>query len=165
MEQIHDELNQSTSFVDYIEPTSLIELETLYGKYYPEVVDIEMKKIVKKINKSCIMRHGIAVNELNESLLSSGICLDSTPNGYLYGNQINQTWEWATAVITNDLEYQEFLIKKAKILEAKYKGEFINANIEDLCNRSFMSKQLLSLSRREMINAEYQQEHFLKTWE
>jgi hypothetical protein len=165
MEQIQDELNQSTNFVDYIEPTSRIELETLYGKYYPEVVDIEMKKIVKNINKSYIRRYGSTVNEVNESLKSSGICLDSTPNGYLYGNKINQTWEWATAVITNDLEYQEFLIKKEKILEAKYKGYFINANIEDLCNRSFMSKQLLSLSRRETFNTEIQQEHFLKTWE
>jgi len=56
-------------------------------------------------------------------------------------------------------------LKKEKILEAKYKGDFINANIEDLCNRSFMSKQLLSLSRRENFNTENQQEHFLKTWE
>jgi len=117
MEQIHDELNQSTNFVDYIEPTSRIELEKLYGKYYPEVVDIEMKKIVKKINKSCIRRYGATVNEINESLQRSGICLDSTPNGYLYGNKINQTWEWSTAVITNDLVYQEFLIKKEKLMK------------------------------------------------
>lgn len=144
----------SFDFVEYLNDYTKLKLKNLYGNYYPEIIDYEMKQIANDINETYIRRFGYSINEFNRRLFDDGIYIDSTPTGYLYGNEITQTWEWACAVTYNDDEKMKYLIENQKIEEAKHKALFIEDNIDKLIINEMMNKRLKSLHRKQMIEKE-----------
>lgn len=146
----------ANDFTYYLNNTIKMKLEELYGSHYPELVDHEMRQITMKLNKRYEYRFGHTFNELNRRLLNEGIYIDSTPRGYLYGNEIEQTWEWANAAMFNDEEAMKYLMENRKIEEAKYKALFIEDHMDSLIgqentNVTLLSKHVKSLQRKHMI--------------
>lgn len=126
----------TTDFTSYLSDYSKNILKNAYGNNYPELVDYEMRQYSMKLNTRYKQRFGYSINDLNQRLFNDGIYVDSTPGGYLYGNVIEQTWEWANAVTLNDQERMEYLIINRKIEESKLKAMFIEYNIDKLIDNN-----------------------------
>lgn len=140
--------NNQTDFITHLDEYIKQILKDKYGDLYPEIIDYEMKQLTTSLNNRFVEKYGYTLDEFNHSLFSQHIFLDLTPNGYVYGNDIKQTWEWAVAVVTNDTEKQVSLLKNQEIETAKNKAKYILHNLELLCNTSLMSKHSKASMRR-----------------
>ena len=121
----------STDFVDYLSTEMTKKLEELYGETFAELVDYEMRKIVRK-KSEYLMRFGLTLEEFNDITQGGFFNYDPTGLGYLYGHPISMTWEWANAKNHNDAETLERLAKNEAVEEAKYKAKFIEYYAEDI---------------------------------
>lgn len=153
MEQTLTYSSISLDFVEHLNPIVRKKLENLYGEYFPEIVDYEMKKIVSKKNEY-LMRFGLTLDDLNDITRGGFFCYDPTSIGYIYGNSIYKTWEWANAVITDDKETMNRMLHNEALEEARYKAKFIEYYKEDLCKnpedliKFNPNKRLLAAHRR-----------------
>lgn len=149
----------SSDFTSYLDESIKQRLENLYGKYYQEIVDCIMRKIAKHMNKMYLRRYGISIDnndDITSNIIHNIIYLDTTPIGYLYGNSINQTYEWKQAEINEDEETLEYLFKHKEIEEAKYKAKFITFYIDELWSPVYLNlystmKASNALLRREKL--------------
>lgn len=126
---------QSTYFMDYINPETRQKLETLYGEKTPDLIDYEMRKIVRK-KSEYIQRFGITLDEFTDIMQGGFFNYDPSGLGYLYGYPISKTWEWANATINDDQETLERLTNNEAVEEAKYKASFIEYYSEDILSPS-----------------------------
>lgn len=137
----------STNFVDYLIPEMANKLEEIYGDNFAELVDYEMRKIVKK-KSEYLMRFGLTLYEFTDITQGGFFHYDPTGLGYLYGHPISMTWEWANATINDDKETLERLTLNEAVEEAKYKSKFIEYYSESLLLPArFMDKHLLAAQR------------------
>jgi len=139
------------NFTTYLNDDIKRRLESLYGKKYPELVDYEMRKLASNLNKQCLNKYGFTINDMNKILFNEGIYVDIVPFGYLYGNEIEETWEWANAITFKDEERITYLTQNKKTEEDKNKAIFISHYIEMLLNPDKMSESLKAIARKEMI--------------
>ena len=122
-------MTSSTIFVDYLEKEMVKELENLYGENFPELVDYEMRKYVERLNKRKKRIFGMTTNELNRQLSREGLLVDITETGYLYGNDITETWDWLNAEYFNDEETMKELLDNKEVELAKRKAIYIKNHI------------------------------------
>jgi hypothetical protein len=122
-----------SDFVNYIGLRLSDKLKKLYGDDFPELIDIQMRKIVYEKNKQLIRRLGLTpeqMNEFNENVLY----YDPIGTGYLYGQPLSKSWEWANAIMNGDIETQQRIKENELIEEAKYKSQFISYHHIELCD-------------------------------
>jgi hypothetical protein len=118
----------SSDFTTHLSDYYKEQCERYYGKYYPEILDFEMRKYVDTINKRYKRRFGMSMLELNNRLLVDGVSVNISDNGYLYGNDITDTWKWNNAKYYDDKETMEYLLKNKDQKEAKMKAKYILNN-------------------------------------
>lgn len=152
-------------FVNYIGLRLSDKLKNLYGNDFPELVDLQMRKIVYEKNKQLMRRLGLTpeqINEFNENVLY----YDPIGTGYLYGQPISKSWEWANAVMNGDIETQQRLKENELIEEAKHKAHFISYHHNELCDpdeervkSTCLGRQLLASRRKNRMreNKDYKQ--------
>ena len=140
------------------------KLEELYGETFAELVDYEMRKIVRKKNEYLI-RFGLTLEEFTDITQGGFFNYDPTGLGYVYGYPISKTWEWANATINNDMETLERLTKNEAVEEAKYKANFIEYYAEDIL--SSHNKHLKAANRKHLTRDFNNVKHFMDkqdTW-
>lgn len=121
--------SMSTKFVDYLEKEMIQELENLYGENFPELIDYEMRKYVERLNARNKRIFGMTTNELNKKLSTECLLVDISQTGYLYGNDITETWDWYNAEYFNEEETMKELLNNKEVELAKRKGIFIKNHI------------------------------------
>ena len=126
----------STDFTKHLSDYYKEEFEGYYGKYYPEILDYEMRKNVDTVNKRYKRRFGITMNELNKRLMREGINVSGSDRGYLYGSDIRETFEWYSAEYYDDKETIEKLLKNKEEEETWRKSNYIMNNTDLLIPNS-----------------------------
>lgn len=133
--------------MDYINPEIVSKLEDLYGENVAELIDYEMRKIVRK-KSEYLMRFGMTLEEFTDITQGGFFNYDPSGLGYLYGYSLSKTWEWANAVISDDRETLERLTKNEAIEEAKYKAKFVEYYAEDMLSpHTTNNRRLMSANR------------------
>ena len=140
--------------MDYINPEFRQNLENLYGEKTAELIDYEMRKIVRK-KSEYVMQFGINLEEFTDITQGGFFNYDPSGLGYLYGYPLSKTWEWANAVINDDQETLERLSKNEEIEEAKYKAKFIEYYSEDMLSPHKTNNRHLKAANRNHLTREF----------
>jgi ribosomal protein L17 len=148
------QIQTSTDFMDYINPDICQKLEELYGEKTSELIDYEMRKIVRKKN-DYVQRYGMTLDELTDITHGGFFNYDPSGLGYLYGYPLSRTWEWANATMDDDWKTLERLTKHEAIEEAKYKAKFIEYYAENLLSLHQTNDRHLKAANRNHLTRDF----------